>query len=198
VSSKKSTKVNTFSNPKGKEVFEKNPFKNSLGVYYIKALFFEYDDSPDKETAIYTLKDEDWFWRDRKFLSLSRLYILEEDPAEYQFAEKYFDGWKHWKRVSTSALISPYIREMREELSALLLSRALKDMIEVSKGKGREATMAHKFLIDKGWEAGIEKKPGKPVGRPLKPKKSSGPSESEIDEDYERIIGSGNGSSPDT
>jgi len=99
-------------------------------------------------TAIYTLKDYDHEWRGKMYPSIKRLYLLEEDPTEYEFANKYFLGWKHWQRLGENKLIRKYIDEWREELELKLRSRAVQAMMVQSR-KGNAG--ASKWLADKGW-----------------------------------------------
>jgi hypothetical protein len=69
-------------------------FKGPQGIYLTKALFLE-TYVYDKNTVLYTLKSEDT----PDFPSLRNLYLNEEDPSEYVFANKYFANWEHWSKL---------------------------------------------------------------------------------------------------
>jgi hypothetical protein len=100
------------------------------------------------EAAIYTLKDADYEYNGKLYPSLKRLYLLEDDPTEYEFATKYLLNWKHWQRLCENKLIRRSIDEWREELEIKLRSRAVKEMIK-SSANGK--IVASKWLADKGW-----------------------------------------------
>ncbi len=128
---------------------------DSMGRPITQSMFLEVGYS---EAAIYTLKDIDWEWNGKTYPSMKRLYILEEDPTEYEFATKYLLGWKHWIRICENKLIRKYIDEWRDELEIKLRSKAVKEMIKnSSKGK----IVASKWLADKGWSQ-------RGAGRPTK------------------------------
>lgn len=100
------------------------------------------------DAAIYTLKDVDHEYNGKVYPSLKRLYLLEEDPTEYEFAVKYLLGWKHWQRICENKLIRRSINEWREELEIKLRSRAVREMVK-SSSNGK--IVASKWLADKGW-----------------------------------------------
>src|SRR5574337_902614 len=57
------------------------------------------------EQSIYTLKEEDYMYEGKLYPSLKRLYLEMEDLTEYEFANTYLLGWKHWKRLCENKLI---------------------------------------------------------------------------------------------
>lgn len=99
--------------------------------------------------AIYTLKDVDYEYNGKLYLSLKRLYIEKEDPTEYEFANEYLLGWQHWKRLCENKVIRKYIDEWREELEVKLRSRGIKEAINAAEKGGFQAA---KWLADRGWE----------------------------------------------
>lgn len=123
----------------------KDKMVDSAGRPITQSMFLEvgYSDS-----AIYTLKDEDYTYEGKMYPSLKRLYIEEADPTEYSFAVKYLLNWKQWLRLCENKLIRKHIDEWREELEMKLRSKAVKEMIENSR-KGK--IQASKWLADKGW-----------------------------------------------
>jgi len=101
--------------------------------------------------AIYTLKDYDHEYKGKIYPSIKHLYLDEEDPTEYVFANKYFMSWSHWKRVCENKVLQLHINEWREELEIRLRSmavRALRDMSQSENGNFQ----ASKYLADRGWE----------------------------------------------
>jgi hypothetical protein len=100
------------------------------------------------DAAIYTLKDQDHVYKDREYPSLKRLYLEEEDPAEYNFVTKYLLNWRQWQRLYDNKLLRPHIDEWREELELKLRSRATQEMIKKA-DKGN--VQASKWLADRGW-----------------------------------------------
>src|SRR5690625_4311210 len=74
--------------------------------------------------AIYTLKDYDHEYKGKIYPSIKHLYLDEEDPTEYVFANKYFMSWSHWKRVRENKVLQLHINEWREELEIRLRSMA--------------------------------------------------------------------------
>lgn len=110
------------------------------------------------DSAVYTLKEHDHEWNGRVFPSLKRLYIEAEDPAEYDFANKYLLNWQHWIRIQENKLLVKHVAEWREELEMKLRSRAVKEMAKAAQAGNYQAT---KWFVDKGWET-------RPAGRPSK------------------------------
>lgn len=137
---------------------EDNPiYRASNGVYYTKQLFYEFADS-DKSYVLYTLKDQDYMG----YPSLRRLYIEMDDQSEYQFANRYFAGWSHWKKLLRCPWFADYISEFREELQ-IKSSASYLTSIRLKALEGNLA--ANKYLLEQGWKDSKEK-----VGRPSKEK----------------------------
>ena len=118
---------------------------DSVGRSLTQSMFLEVGYS---DAALYTLKDVDHEYNGKIYPSLKRLYLLEEDPTEYEFAVKYLLGWKHWQRLCENKLLRRSIDEWRAELEIKLRSRAVKEMIK-SSASGK--IVASKWLADKGW-----------------------------------------------
>lgn len=165
-----------------------NKFKNPQGAHYLKPIFFEWD-SPEKQIAIYTLKDYDHKVDGKTYVSLRRAYVAEEDPTEHRFAEKYLDGWSHWKKLLECGWFQDHVREWREELLVKLQSRALATMIDKSKSKDSDSLQAMKFILTQGW---VEKDK-KTTGPRTKDKIKQEAQEilrtnSDVQDDYARIM----------
>ncbi len=118
-----------------------NQFKNSSGVFLIRELFYE-GVGVDKSSVLYTLKDEDY----QGYPSLRRLYLLEDDPTEYLVAEKYFGGWPHWKKLSTSTWFLPYLTPIREELEVRHRAQYLKSLRSDALSGDK---VSSKYLLDR-------------------------------------------------
>lgn len=128
---------------------------DSLGRPLTQSLFLEIGYSP---AALYTLKEFDHEYNGKLYPSIKRLYMEMEDPTEYDFAKKYFLGWKHWQRLCANAQVREHVDEWREELEYKMRSTATKKMIELASAGSYQAT---KWVADKGW--GV-----KGAGRPSK------------------------------
>lgn len=135
-----------------------NKFRNSLNKLYGKELFVEFNTVPG--VALYTLQKHDYLG----CLSLYRLYIEMADLSEYDFANKYFDGWKHWEMLSAAGWLKPYIEEWRQELEVKIKARAIANVIAISNSDGKDKLSASKYIAERGWE----KKTTRRVGRPEK------------------------------
>ena len=138
-------------------MIDKSLFKDTNGNPMTQSLFLElgYGDY-----AVYTLKDQDYEYKGKLYPSLKRLYLEEEDPTEYIFAERHLLGYQHWKRICANKVLSRYIEPWREELEIKLRAmavRALRDMSQSENGNFQ----ASKFLADRGWDKNA-------VGRPSK------------------------------
>lgn len=162
---------------------EDNKFKNSNGLYLLRALFFE--EAQDKQHVLYSLKEYD---HPDGYPSLYKLYMLMEDPTEYRFAKTYLDGWTHWTQLCEAPWFKPIVEGWRKELSVKLSSDALLNMLDIAGGGGRDAYGANKYLLDNGWF----KKEANRVGRPTKEEVKSHLKEEadkhfEIQEDMKRL-----------
>lgn len=137
---------------------DKSKFVDVNGNPMTQALFLEINYDP--EQAVYTLKDYDHTYKGVVYPSLKKLYLAEEDPTEYLFADKYTLGWQHWQRMNENKVLAKWFIQWREELEIKLRAmavRALRDMCQSESGNFQ----ASKFLADRGWEKNK-------VGRPSK------------------------------
>lgn len=138
-----------------------NKFKSSQGVYLTKQLFYEV--CSDKETALYTLKDYDLTIDgpegQKTYPSILRLFVTEGDETGFVFAKKYFDSWKHYKKLLQAPWFSNVISEAKEELSVQQAANAL---LAVSKRASEGDLRANQYLLEKKW---VDKDS---VGRPSK------------------------------
>lgn len=139
-------------------IVDKSKLRDVNGNPMTQGLFLEIGYNTD--LAIFSLKDYDHTYKDVLYPSLKKLYLEEEDPTEYIFAEKYLLGWQHWKRMNDNAILSRHFQTWREELEIKLRAmavRALRDMCQSENGNFQ----ASKFLADRGWDKNK-------IGRPSK------------------------------
>jgi hypothetical protein len=138
-------------------VIDKSLLKDSRGRPLTQGLFLEV--GYNTEFAIYTLKDEDFEYEDKTYLSLKRLYLEHADPTEYDFACTYLLGWDQWQRICANKIFTKVVESWRIELELKLRSQAFKDIMMQSQGdKGFQAA---KWIADRGWDKRM-------VGRPSK------------------------------
>lgn len=134
---------------------DKSKMLDSMGRPLTQSLFLELGYS---DYAVYTLKEFDYPYKGRHYPSLKKLYLEEEDPTEYTFAEKHLLGWQHWKRLCENKAIAKHIEEWREELELKIRSQAVRDMINMCASENGNYSAA-KFLADRGWD---KRAPGRP------------------------------------
>lgn len=138
-------------------------FKNASNAYYLKALFFETSTDPERAKVLYTFKPDDHTFAGMTYPSLRRLYLEMEDDTEYYFAQTYFDGWPHWKKLLNCSWFVDYITDIREELAAKQSADSKKRIRDIAKDpKDRGSLQANKLLLEE------TKKSNSPVGRPTK------------------------------
>lgn len=126
------------------------------GKFLTLALFLEVYYDP--KVAIYTFKEVDYDYKGKKFLSLKKLYLDMADPTEYDFAEAYLCGWRHWKRLVENQVIGKHIEEWREELEQKLRAQAVRGMASAAATGNYQAI---RWLADRGWNT-------RGAGRPSK------------------------------
>ena len=153
---------------------DRERFKDNVGRPLTQSLFLENGYQLDK--AVYTLKDEDYEYKGNTYPSLKRLFLEMEDVTEYEFANKYLLGWKHWQRLNANKLMTKHFEEWREELELRLRAQGIRAIIDQScDDKGFQAA---KYLAEKGWDK-------KAVGRPSKhDKKREERMEARLEEEF--------------
>lgn len=136
---------------------DKSKMLDSMGRPLTQSLFLELGYS---DYAVYTLKEFDYPYKGRHYPSLKKLYLQEEDPTEYTFAEKHLLGWQHWKRLCENKAIAKHVEEWREELELKIRSQAVRDMMNMCASESGNYSAA-KFLADRGWEKRAAGRPSK-------------------------------------
>ena len=135
----------------------KEAMKHSMGRMLTQGLFLEFGYNTDH--AQFTIDDEDKEYEGQTYISLKKRYIEFGDLAEYDFANKYLLGWKHWMKMCNNAQIREHIDQWREELELSIRSEALRAIIDQAAVK--DSFQAAKFLVDRGWDK-------RAAGRPTK------------------------------
>lgn len=137
------------------QLLPKASFVDNAGRPLTQSLFLEIGYS---DFAVYTLKEDDYEYNGKVFPSLKKLYLEEEDPTEYDFANKHLLGWRHWKRLCENKAIRKHIDEWRDELEIKIRCKGVKNiMFSAQQGNYQAA----KWLSDRGWET-------RGAGRPSK------------------------------
>lgn len=161
---------------------DKSKLKANNGVPLTQGLFLEigYGDF-----AVFTLKDDDYDYNGKIYISLKKRYLEMEDIGEYEFATTHLLGWAHWQRMCANKQLLKHIEEWRYELELKLRSRAIKSVVK--KTFTEQGINAAKWIAEKGWEKGK-------VGRPSKQEEEREKRlQSELDVDwtgdYQRIVG---------
>jgi predicted unusual protein kinase regulating ubiquinone biosynthesis (AarF/ABC1/UbiB family) len=157
-------------------------YKNSVGAYYTKGLFFEVALEDDKRYVLYTLKNEDY----KGYPSIHRLFVEMDDITEYEFAKKYFDSWKQWKMIRSAPWMVDVYNEMKEELDLSIRARALNQIRKTAVESDKDRMQANKFLLERGWQD--DDRRGRPSKEKIKDEAAKLVKDhAEIDNDYGRI-----------
>lgn len=82
-----------------------------------------------------------------------------EDPTEYKAAQTLFGSWEFWQSLKETSWFPAILAEWHEELDSKLSSRALEQLIELSKGP--TGTQAAKYLADKNYRGAKRGRPKK-------------------------------------
>lgn len=155
-------------------------YKGNGVKWLTEGLFVETSVNPS--SVLYSLQPWDKEYDGRHCPSLHKLYVEMEDLAEYNFANKYFDGYQHWLVIKEKPFFQHYYTKMVDELNAKLRGKALKVMLQqVAEGTASQATL--KYLADHDYL------PKKSAGRPKKQPKEDAKLVSLIKNDLIRIKG---------
>lgn len=135
-----------------KELFkkiDKSKFTDKMGRMLTQGLFLE--NTYDEDYAVYTLKDYHHTYNGKVYPSLKLLYIEEEDPTEYEFANKYLLNWQQWKRICENKVLMRYIVEWREELELKMKYKTVREMQALVNSEAG-SFQAAKYLAERGWD----------------------------------------------
>lgn len=165
-----------------------NPkFRNAANSRYLKGLFFEMTNA-DKSSVSYTLKDWDHTVDGVVYPSLYRLYLETEDLTEYEFANTYLDGWEHWEMLTNCAWFRPYAERWRKELSLKIKARALNRLKAEAASSSKNAFLANKYLVEKGWVEKDTHQRGRPSKDEVqKAAHAQAEAASRLEEDFQRL-----------
>lgn len=139
---------------------DKSKMLTSTNVMKTQALFLETSYN-DQSSVYYVLSPFDN--HEKGFPSIYRLYLEMEDTEEFLFAETYFLGMDHWRKICEAPFFKPYLARMREDLEKKIKSRAMQQIIaETSNPDSKNYFAALKWLAEKGYKEKATK------GRPSK------------------------------
>ena len=160
-------------------------FKLNNGRYITKSLFVELTipSKPEREMAVFTTDDEDRVIDGKTYYSLKKFYLAMEDIHEYDFANTYLHGWKHWQAMCGSPVLAPMIQEWRDELEIKIRSSGFKRFATLAAEGNKDAI---KYMADKGWEGTKRGRPSK--AEVEKERKIQAGISKEYDEDYKRML----------
>lgn len=162
---------------------DKKKMLDGGGKPLTQSLFLEVGYS---EQSIYTLKDEDHMYEGKLYPSLKRLYLEMEDLTEYEFANTYLLGWRHWKRLCENKLLRKSIDEWREELELKVRARGIREAVKAAEAGGFQAA---KWLADRGWSQRVAGRPSKEEVE--REKKFQARASEEFTADVVRLFGNG-------
>jgi hypothetical protein len=116
----------------------------SNGNLRTQSLFLEAGYDRD---AIFTLKDDDYVFEGKTYLSLKKIYLEMEDVGEYEFATTIFVNWGQWERICANRIFTKIIDGWRRELEIKMRGKGIAKMI---KGADTSITAA-KWVADRKW-----------------------------------------------
>lgn len=158
---------------------DKNRMKDTMGRYLTQGMFLEHQYNTD--VALFTLEGEHKEYKGGIYYSLKKLYLQEEDPIEYTFANRWLVDWPHWKKMQMNKWINQHILEWREELEYLLASKGIQYVLDAAEGGNFQAA---KFAAERAWS----KKRGRPSNEErMKTERIEERLRSDFDEDVERV-----------
>lgn len=159
-----------------------NKFKDRLGRWLTEALFLELARDKEKFAPMFTLQPDK---HTDEMPCIYLLYMECSDPTEYEFANKYLGGWKHWQRLQKCFPLKPFIKEWRAELEVKLRSEGIAAQRKLA-AKGN--VNAAKWLAEKGWD---KRKAGTPSKAEIEgERKVAAAMEEHLDDDFDRVFGS--------
>lgn len=164
-------------------------FRDEWGRLLYSKLFYERTIPATRGKVLYTLKDQDHEGAE----SLYKNYLTIGDPTEYAFATEYFESYEHWLTLTQQAWFKPYLERFRRDLETRIRSKALKAIITEAKSGSKNAFVANKYLLDRGWVDKPKNTKGRPSDIDIKnAAKDIAEDKKKTEEDYLRVIGQDN------
>jgi hypothetical protein len=136
---------------------DKSLLLDTMGRPLTQGLFLEI--GYDTRYAIFTFNDDDKEYEDKTYYSLKKLFLSCDDPTEYEFANKFLLGWRHWQRMNENIVLRKEFDVWREEFEVKLRSDAIRSIIDMT-AEGANFQAA-KWLADKGWDKRAAGRPSK-------------------------------------
>lgn len=132
-------------------------FKDSIGRWRTKSLFYEANDYRVDEETIFTLTDQDKEVNGKTLKSLRKLFVESEDPTGYSTATQHLGGYSHWEALCKSS-IKGEIEKWKVEMEVRIRSLGLQATVASARSGNFNAA---KFLAEKGWDKRIAGRPTK-------------------------------------
>ena len=123
-------------------------FKDSIGRWRTKSLFYEINDYRIDEGTIFTITESDKEVNGVVLKSLRKLFVESEDPTGYTTATEHLGGYAHWEALCKSSLKGE-IEKWKIEMEVRIRSLGLKQAITSAKSGNFNAA---KFLAERGWD----------------------------------------------
>lgn len=160
---------------------KKHKFRG-LGVKWLTEGLFLESAQLTEDNCLYSLQPWDREKKGKFYPSIIKLFVEEEDVSEWNFANKYFDGFQHWKLIRSKPFFADVYATMIEELQTKIQYKAIKVMLQqVGDGTASQATLS--YLTNKGY---LDKAA---VGKPKRRKAADKAAVSSIKSDMARISG---------
>lgn len=139
---------------------DKSRMLTSTKVMKTQALFLE-TSYADQSSVYYVLSPFDN--HEKGFPSIYRLYLEMGDLEEFTFAETYFLGMDHWRKICESPFFKPYLEKMRGDLEKKIKSEAIRKILaETNNPDSKNYFQSLKWLAEKGYKEKAQR------GRPSK------------------------------
>ena len=161
-------------------------FRDEYGRLLYSKLFFERTVPATRGKVLYSLKDQDH----EGYSSLYLKYLSIQDPTEYAFATECFESYEHWLILTKQEWFRPFLERFRRDLETRIRSKALKAIITESRSGSKNAFVANKYLLEKGWIEKEKNTKGAPSKLDIQnAAKEIAESAKSNEEDYLRVIG---------
>lgn len=139
-----------------------NPFKNSIGKYYSRQLFWEewieLADSAKTIQPMFTLHADK-----EGLVNFGKAYVESEDPSGYTVSQELLDGYRMWTVLMQSTWFQTAKKAWDAEMDARLSSKGIRVMQEIlDNGGPAQRALAAKYFADKEYRKDKTKTRGRP------------------------------------
>lgn len=148
---------------------DKSRMLTPQNVMKTSALFIDECWGTDQSSCYYTLSPFHRYASDEVpntkagYPSIYQLYLEMSDPTEFNFANTYFLGMDHWRKLEKAPFFKPHLEKMRSDLELKLKAEAVQRIREeATKESSKNYFQSLKWLAEKGYAEKAAK------GRPSK------------------------------